>query len=135
MSRLSTRWACASGAVTRSIGSSRKKDRSFGHRIDITVEAPVRKILNKLWTECRLARDPLQILRREARTLEKAQDLFQSGSNEKIALRRQFAHKELEDGGLLHADVKVTLQHRQLIKVRQKNACLSAALGNHKRAA
>ena len=58
----------------------------------------------------------------EGEVLKNVESLLEPGGNEKIALRWQLAHEELEDPGFFHAIFQVPLKHGQLIKVCKQGA-------------
>ena len=71
-----------------------------------------------------MARDPVKLLRRELHRFEKRYRLFKSGCDEKIALWRQLADKELEDSRFLHALIEISLKHGELVEIGQQSAGL-----------
>ena len=71
-----------------------------------------------------MPRDPVELLRRKLHRFEKRYRLFKSGCDEKIALCRQLADKELEDSRFLHALIEISLKHGELVEIGQQSAGL-----------
>src|SRR5207247_11059611 len=66
--------------------------------------------------------DPVQIPRRQAQILQIAQRLLEAGRHQEPATRRQLAYEELEDRRVLHALLKISLQHGELVEIGQERA-------------
>ena len=101
-----------------------KKYRPLRHGVDVAGEAEIFQITHKSRTKSAVARDPFKLLRRKLYRFEKRYRLFKSRCDEKIALWRQLADKELEDRRLLHALIEVALKHGELVEVGQQCAGL-----------
>jgi hypothetical protein len=100
-----------------------KADGSLGHRINIAGESPVGEVIHEGAGEPAASLKPFQFLFVEASGFQVLQNLFESGSNEKAAGRRQIPKVELIRSDAIHAFVEEAFQHRQHVEVREQDAC------------
>ena len=88
--------------------------------MDVAGEAEAGEAIHEAGRKSRFVAQGLEILIGKARRLQEIHHLFQTGRDEEAAGLGQFAHEELEHRRVVHARVGISLQHGELVEIRQQ---------------
>src|SRR5262249_56530379 len=100
-----------------------KEHGSFRHGVNIAGEAHVGEIIEEILTEAASVPEPIEFLGGNAQFSEKREHLLESGRNQKAAVARKLAHKELEHRGFGLTTIQICLHHVELVEIGQQHAC------------
>ena len=119
MSRVSTSCACGRRCRHAQDWLVGENQRPFRHRVHVAGEAKRGKIVEQPHPEPAAARQPLDLLRREAQLFE-VERLLEPGRHHEAASGREVAEEELEYRGLRLAMIQVGLNHVELVEIGQQ---------------
>ena len=95
----------------------------------IAGEAEVRKMIEQARAEASGLCEPVDVCGREMHAFEKVERLLQPGGNEKPPSSRQVADEKFEYRGVGCAVIQISLDHVELVKIRQQGTRCSIHSG------
>ena len=101
-------------------GLLREHHRALRRRVHVAAEAERGQVIDELARELRQRGDILQRFRGERHRLQVVQGVVQPGRDQVVALPREPAREQVEDGGLHQALAQVGLEHLELVEVGQE---------------
>ena len=99
-----------------------EEHRAFGHGVHVAAETEVAQIIEQVLLEPAGALQPGDLVRREAKVLQKIERLLQPGRQQKSAPRRQGAGEKFEHRRIGIAMVQIGLGHVELVEVGEQRA-------------
>ena len=97
-------------------------DRTFRDRVHVAGEAEVSQRLDECRRKALRPGKPCELVGSEDKRRQVIDCLLETGGDEEVPTRRQLAHEQFENRCAIHPLLPVGLQHRQLVKVGQKDA-------------
>ena len=94
-----------------------KKYRPLRHRMHVSSEAKLGKVVEQSFAKSAAACQPVYILGRKPDILEEGKRLFEPRRDQGAATGWKLAHEEFEDGRLRLAMIQVGLDHIELIEI------------------
>ena len=99
-----------------------KEHGALGHGMNVAREAQAGQIVEQAIVEAAGGFQPGDFRLTKLQVFEEIQHLFQAGGDQKVAAFGQFAHEQFEHGRVGHALIDITLQHGELIDIREQRA-------------